>query len=75
MKQFGLTVSESKQPFALNSFDFPDFVSPSIHKVEMAQTHYFFQSSKRSVISLCVDLKGEEKNCAQDLVKKNVNGR
>lgn len=70
MKQFSLTVSESNRPFALNGFNFPDFISPSIHKGETAQTHYLFQSSKRSVISLRVDLKGEGKNCEPDLVKE-----
>ena len=70
MKQFNLNVSESKQPFDLNGFNFPNFISPSIHKGETAQTHYLFQSSKRSIISLRVDLKGEEKNCEPDLVKE-----
>lgn len=70
MTQFNLTVSESNRPFALNGFNFPDFISPSIQKGETAQTHYFFQSSKRSIISLRVDLKGEEKNCEPDLVKE-----
>ncbi|MDD5344206.1 MAG: hypothetical protein PHV90_01580 [Smithella sp.] len=70
MTQVKLTVSESNRPFALNGFNFPDFISPSIHKGETAQTHYFFQSSKRSIISLRVDLKGEEKNCEPDLVKE-----
>ncbi|HBI48093.1 MAG TPA: hypothetical protein DDX93_05180 [Smithella sp.] len=69
MGQINLATLESKQPFALNGFNFPDFISPSIHKGEMAQTHYFFQSSKQSLMSLRVDLKGEEKNCGNDLVK------
>ncbi|KQC11137.1 MAG: hypothetical protein APR62_10525 [Smithella sp. SDB] len=69
MKQFNLTISENKQPFAFDGFNFPDFISPSIHKGEMAQTHYFFRPSKQSVVSLKVDLKGAENNCRQDLVR------
>jgi hypothetical protein len=69
MKQFNLTISEGNRPFALNGFNFPDFISPSIHKGEMAQTHYFFQLSGQSVISLRISLKGEEDNCTLDLIK------
>lgn len=69
MEQFNLTVLESKLPFDLNGFNFPDFISPSIHKGEMAQTHYYFQPSEQSVISLRVDLKGKENNCKPDLIE------
>lgn len=64
-----MTVSESKQPFAFNGFKFPDFISPCIHKGEMAQTHYFSQPADQSIISLRISLKGEENNCKQDLIK------
>lgn len=63
MNHSNLIVPEIKQPFSLNGFDFPDFISPSLHKGEEAHTHYFFSTSKKSVISLPVDLKDAENNC------------
>jgi len=69
MKHSNLIVSESKQPFSLNGFHFPDFICPAIHKGEAAQTHYFFSTSKKTVISLWVNLKDAENNCKSDMAK------
>lgn len=69
MEEFSLTVLESKLPFAFNGYSFPDFISPSIQKGEMAQTYYFFRPSKQSVVSLKVNLRGEENNCRLDMLR------
>ncbi|KUG22848.1 hypothetical protein ASZ90_007341 [hydrocarbon metagenome] len=69
MEQFSLTVSEKKVPFDFYNFNIPNFISPCIHKGEMAQTNYLFQPAQQSVCSLRISLKGEENNCKQDLIK------
>lgn len=69
MEQLSLTVSGKKLPFEFYNFNIPDFISPCIHKGEMAQTHYLFQPAQQSVCSLRISLKGEEDNCKQDLIQ------
>lgn len=66
MKHTDLPVLPGEQPFSLPGFSFPDIISPSLHKGNMAQTHCYFPESGQSAISLRISLKGEEDNYKRD---------
>lgn len=63
MKHSTLTVSANKNHLSINDYTFPDFISPSIRKGTMSQTHYFFSASDKTAVSLQLDLQGAEKHC------------
>ena len=66
MKYTDLPVLSGEQPFSLPGFSFPDIISPSLHKGNVAQTHCYFPESGQSTISLRISLKGEEDNYKRD---------
>lgn len=69
MKHSHLTVSENQYPLSLNGYKFPDFISPSIRKGELSQTHYYFSTSKNTAVSMQVDMKGAENHCNSCLAR------
>jgi len=64
MKHTDLPVLPGEQQFSLHGFNFPGIIGPSLHKGNLAQTHFCYSSGSngQTAISLRVSLKGEKDN-------------
>jgi len=62
-----LSTTRREQPQPSSNFPFADILIPSLHKGEMAQTHYVFPVSSPLAVSFDIELKGIEESCKADL--------